>query len=103
MLSLLDADVVDGHDIGMLQGSGSSRFCSKAPDEISGRELPRQNHLYRNRASQTFLAGFVNNAHPSSRDLLQQFVIPEGPAGGILFIPSDEDRFLGVSSLIRLA
>src|SRR5437899_4232877 len=77
LLAVMHADFVNRYDVRMLQSSRSRGFNSKTPDVFRIRVRPQQKHLHRDDASETHLAGLVNNAHAAARDLLQQLVIAE--------------------------
>src|SRR5438270_9284716 len=61
MVSFEYANIVDDDNIGMLQAAGRLRLELESAHFFIARQVPVQNHLYRNSAIQTHLAGFEND------------------------------------------
>ncbi len=77
VLALVFADLVDWHDVGMVEVGGGFGFEAKTL-EVGGRgQTPGANHLERQHAVQAELPGLVHNAHASLGDHLEQLVIAE--------------------------
>ena len=73
----MDADFVDGDDVGMLEAGGRDGFGAKALDELRAGLRPEQQHLERDNPVQALLPGLIDDPHPAPRDLLQQLVVAE--------------------------
>ena len=71
------ADVVDGHDVGMVQGGGGARLRLEAQATIGiGRDRGGQ-HLDRHLARQPQIARAIDLAHPPGPEWSEDFVLAE--------------------------
>ncbi len=77
MLPLVFANLVNGHDVRMLQIGRGLRFGVEPLHQRGRSEFSRENHLQRHRAVKGRLPRLEDDAHAASRDLLQQLVISE--------------------------
>ena len=92
-LAVVDADLVDRHDAGVVEAGGGLRLQAEALHVVSGSELTGEDHFQGNRAVEAHLACFVDDAHAAARNLLQQLVVAKtlpdlrgrlrGPGGAI--------------------
>lgn len=57
----------------------SFRLQTKSPNVIFRGQLARQNHLKGHDAIEVHLASFVDDSHPATGDLFDQFVVPKVP------------------------
>jgi hypothetical protein len=77
VLPFVLADLVDGHDVEMVQAGRILRLAAKALDLGEGGQLARQDHLERHGPLEASLPGFVDDPHAAAGDFLHQFVIAE--------------------------
>ena len=71
MLAVVDAHVVNGDDIWMLEKSGSRNLAPEPLDVLFGRKLPGQNHFQRDDALKAGLARAINHAHSATGNLFE--------------------------------
>ena len=73
------ADLVDRHDVGVVEGRGRARLLLEArqPVRIPGGRAAE--HLDRDRAPEREVAGTVDVAHAARTELLGDLVVPEAP------------------------
>src|SRR5205814_3857177 len=67
-------DLVDGHDVGMVQGGGGARFSLEALQPSRVRRQPGRQDLDRDLALKPRVPGPVNLSHPASPEQAQQLV-----------------------------
>ena len=79
MVPVMNADIVDGDDIGMLERRRCRRFRPKAMDELARGKLAAKDQLQRHRSSKAALTRTINNAHSAPGNFIEQFVITEDP------------------------
>jgi hypothetical protein len=77
MLVLVPADLVEGHDVGMVETGGDLGLGLEALDVGGGSELAGQDHLEGDETVEAHLPRLVDNAHAAAGDLLQQLVVAE--------------------------
>ena len=77
MLSLVLADLMDGHDVHMLQIGGCFGFRMKPLDVLCGGQLSGQDHLDGHDPVEARLSGFVDHPHSAAGNLFEQFVVAE--------------------------
>ena len=75
--SLVLADLVNGHNVGVLQSGGRGGLGAEPADVFRAGELTGRKHLYGHNPPKTALAGFVNDAHAAARHLLDQLIVAE--------------------------
>ena len=79
MLVVMDAYVVNGDDVRMLEESRSRDLPPEPLNHLLARELPGQNHFQRHDAPKASLPGAIDHAHPAAGNLFEQFVVAEVP------------------------
>src|SRR5262249_53118987 len=72
------ADLVNGHDVRMIEVGDGSRFGAEALHFRRGRQLAGEDHLQGDDAVEGNLPGPVDDAHAAAADLAQQLVVAEG-------------------------
>jgi hypothetical protein len=77
VLALVFPDLVDRHDVRVVEPRGGLRLDAEALHVSLGCQLAGEDHLERDRAVETDLACLVDDAHPPAGDLLQQLVVPK--------------------------
>jgi hypothetical protein len=78
VLPLVTADLINGHDIGMVQLDGGLHLSAEAL-QLGGRgPLPGEDHLQGHQPIEPHVSGLENHPHAAPGDLLQQLVIAEG-------------------------
>jgi hypothetical protein len=77
MLTLMFADLVDGHDMRMIQICSGLGLHAEALDVRRRCQLSGENHLQGDNAIKTDLLGHVDHAHAATGDFLQQLVVAE--------------------------
>jgi hypothetical protein len=77
MLAIVDAHIVNGDDVWMLQQSRSRDLASKSLNDLLTRERPGQNHFQRDDTLETSVSRAINHPHPATRNFFQEFVIAE--------------------------
>ncbi len=77
MMPLVHADLVDRHDVGMIQMRRGLSFQAKPLEVVGRREPPGADHLQRQHAVQADLPGLEDDPHSPFRDHLDQLVIAE--------------------------
>jgi hypothetical protein len=75
------ADLVDGHDVRVVQGGDRLRLLAEALDVRLGVPVGEPEHLQRHEPVRALLPGLVDHPHPALGDLLQQLVIERGRGG----------------------
>ena len=63
VLTLVDADFVDGDNIGMLETGSNNGLGAKAFDKLQAGLRPEQQHLQRDNAIQALLPRSIDDAH----------------------------------------
>ncbi len=76
--AVLGSDVVNGEDVGVVEGGDSSSFLLKAPLPFGVLHRRRGQDLDRHFAPQPGVAGAVDLAHTAGAELLQHRVVPQG-------------------------
>ena len=79
MVPFMNADLMDGHDVGMLEHRGRRRFRPKAMDELARGQLAAHDQLQRHRSSEAALTRAINDSHSAPGNFIEQFVIREHP------------------------
>ncbi len=74
-------DVVDGDDVGVVQGRGSLGLLHEAALALGVGDLLRRQDLDGDEAVQVRVAGLVDHAHPALAELLEDLVVRDGSAG----------------------
>ena len=74
------ADLVDGHDVGVIKLGGGTGLDMEAADFVRAREPLAPDHLQRHDAVERPLPRLEDHAHAAARDLAEQFVIAKGLA-----------------------
>ena len=82
VLAGVDADLVDGHDVRMLQNRGGRGFGLKAPHGGLRGKLAPEHQLQRDEPGQAKLPGLVHHPHASAPELLEEFVVAETTVRG---------------------
>ena len=73
----MDADLVNSHDVWMLEAGRRRSFRTKPFHKLRTGERTKQQHLHRDDAVQAQMSRPINNAHAAARDFFEQFVIAE--------------------------
>ena len=68
MVALVLADLVDRHDVRVIQMSGRLGLETESLQVVGGGEPAGTHHLEREHAVQAHLAGLVDDTHPALRD-----------------------------------
>ena len=71
------ADLVDRHDVGMLQARRTLRLAGEARDEVGRGPRSGREQLQRHIAVERTLAGAIDHAHAALTELFEQFVVTE--------------------------
>src|SRR5881392_2100168 len=79
MLAVVDADVVNGDDVRVLEVSRSRDLALEPLNDLLACELPGQNHLYRDDALEIEMPRAIDHAHSAAGNLFEQFVVAEVP------------------------
>ena len=77
MLAVVLADLVDGHDVRVVEVGRRLRLGAEALHVGRRRQLAGQDHLEGDDAVQAHLPRLVDDAHAAAGDLLQQLVVAE--------------------------
>ena len=77
VLAVVFADLVDGHNVRMLQTRNGLGFGLKAFDFGGSGQQARLDHLQRHRSVQADLARLVHHPHAATSEQLEQFVVAE--------------------------
>ncbi len=85
MVPVMDADIMDGNDIGVLERRCRRRFRPKTMDELARGKLAAEDQLERNRSSEVALTRAIDNAHAAPGNFIEQIVITEDPGCGSVF------------------
>src|SRR5437867_5547552 len=86
MLAVVDANIVNGDDVRVLEEGRSRNLAPEPLNDLLARELPGQDHLHRDNALETALPRAIDHAHPAAGNLFEQFVIAEVPGRPVLDI-----------------
>src|SRR5262245_44526508 len=81
MVPFMDADIMDGDDIGMLERRRCRRFRPKTMDELARRQLAANDQLHGHRSSEAALTRAIDNAHSAPGNFIEQFVITKDSGG----------------------
>src|SRR5262249_22528742 len=81
-LALVLANLVDGHNVRMVETGGCLSFGTKALHFGWSRQVAGQNHLKRHQPVQTHLSRPINHPHAATCDFPQQLVIAEKAGRG---------------------
>jgi len=68
------AELVDGDDVGMLEGAGGTRFLIEALEKIRLRALAAGDGLQGDEAVNERIAGFIDSAHGAASEFGDDFV-----------------------------
>ncbi len=79
MLAVVDAHVVNGDDVRVLEERRGRDLAPEPLNDLLARELPGQNHLHRDNALELKMPRAIDHAHPAAGNLFEQFVIAEVP------------------------
>ena len=75
------ANLVKGHNIGVIERRDDPGFGAKPPDQHFGRVgSARPNRLESDDAVEPLVPGFVNHAHSTPRDFVEQFEFAKSEA-----------------------
>ena len=80
MLVLVNADLVNRHNIGMPQTAGGGGFHAQAFDELVASEGPEAQQFHGDQTANADLPRPVHNAHAATAEFLQQLIIAKPPA-----------------------
>ena len=72
-------DLVDRHDIGVVQIGGELGFTEKSLSLLVAGHLPGEDHFQGDKPFDRHLPGLVHDAHAAARDLLQDLVLTDPP------------------------
>src|SRR5437867_3451719 len=75
MLILVEAYLVNGDDVGMLQAGRRRGLGAKSLHQFRAGERAEEQHLHGDDTVQAALSRLVNDAHAAAGNFLQQFVI----------------------------
>ena len=79
--AVLAGDIVDGDDVGMVQGRGGLGFLDESPLALRiGHQFWRK-HLDGNEAIQMRVARLVDDPHPAFAETRENLVVPNLPTG----------------------
>ena len=76
-MSLVLADLVNRHDVGVVQIGGRLRLLAETLHFFAGSERARQDHLESDGPIKADLSGPVDNAHAATGNLAAQLVVAE--------------------------
>src|SRR5712675_1448814 len=79
MLAVVDADVVNGDDVRVLEECRGRDLAPEPLNDLLARELPGQNHLHRDNALELKMPRAIDHTHPATGNLFEQFVVAEVP------------------------
>src|SRR5438552_7119479 len=79
MLAVVDAHVVNGDDVRVLEESRGHDLAPEPLNDLLARELAGQNHLHRDNALELKMPRAIDYAHPAAGNLFEQFVLAEVP------------------------
>src|SRR5947207_8017769 len=79
MLAVVDAHVVNGDDVRVLEVSRSRDLALEPLNDLLAREPLGQNHLYRDNAIEIEMPRAIDHAHPAAGNLFEKFVVAEVP------------------------
>ena len=82
MLPFVDADFVDGHDVGVIEASRGLRLGVESIHVGRRSQAVGEDHFEGDQAVQAQLPRLVDDAHAAAGDLLQQLVITDVADGG---------------------
>lgn len=91
ILSLVQPDLVDGHDVGVLEQGRRLGLGMKSMDGLAGGQRVGHQQLERDGAAHPELTGFMDDAHPAVAQLAHQFVVAEETRG----VPVAGRRWIG--------
>src|ERR1051325_1726415 len=77
MPAVVLADFVDGHDVRVIQPRRRFGFRVKTLLQRRRGQLPGENHLQCDGPIEAYLPRAIDDAHPTTRDFFEQFVIAE--------------------------
>ena len=77
VLAVLLADLVDGHDVGVIERCGGLGFALEALNVGRGGELSGENHLDGDQAIEAQLQGLVHHSHAAARQFFQKHVVAD--------------------------
>jgi hypothetical protein len=80
-LALVDADVVHGEDVRMIQRSSRTRFLLEAPKAIRIRAQRGWQHFDGDVSGESWIAGTIHLAHTTRAERAEDFVRTETRAG----------------------
>ena len=104
--AVLVADLVDRHDVGVVQLAGQLGLAAKPCPLVGRRQRAGEDHLERDDPVQRDLPGLVDNPHPAPGDLLEQndnlpgVPRPEGLTRGPGSIPVHQPRWRPDRSMV---
>ena len=79
-LALVLVDVVDGADVGVVEGGGGTRLALEAFPGLVTREQPLGEELESHLSPQARVLGLVDDAHAPAAQLLEDAVVGDGLA-----------------------
>jgi hypothetical protein len=74
VLALVLADLVDGHDVGVIQLGGGLRLGAEALHVLRGRQVAGQDHFQGDGAAEAGLAGPEDDAHAAAGQFLEDLI-----------------------------
>src|SRR5438093_13403090 len=77
MLAVVDAHVVNGDDVRVLEESRSRDLAPEPLNDLLARELPGQNHFHSDNALELKMPRAIDHAHPAAGNLFEKFVVAE--------------------------
>ena len=77
--AIVTGDVMDGDDVGMIEGRGGFGFLDEAPLAIRIGDEFGWKHFDGNKAVQMLVACLVDNSHPSLAEKRENLVVPQLP------------------------
>jgi hypothetical protein len=77
VLTLMDADFMNGNDMRVMQGARHHCFTAKTQNRICRGVISKEEHLDRDEPLQTLLPRLVNDSHAAAGDFLDYFVVAE--------------------------
>ena len=73
------AHLIDRHDVRVIQVGRELGLAEESLSLRRGRHRPGQDHLQGDEPFQPLVAGLVNDTHATARELLEQFIVADGP------------------------
>ncbi len=77
------ANLVNGADVGMIQGRGGTRLAAKTLERVRIVGDFRRQELQRDEAAEFGVFGFIYNAHPATAELLDDAIVRNDAANHV--------------------